>query len=1465
VSFKAALLSGAKGGGSSYRNAPDNLRSTDTFELLVGLGTGRMRLAPGGLQNLFIDDVAVEDGQGKANFQDFAATLFDGDPTVLEPIKLQLGSSAGSNNVGLPITNKNTNAPGDWVTAAITQAGVDFIDLRFVVQQLYNQTKNGVSNATATIEVELRPSGSANWVNPLASTSGANYNQDGLPTTRPGVFAYVLRELFDEDASSSTGYSWRTGSSGAGVVTITGKTTSPYVKEYRVAVPNEGAYANKTWEIRCRLREIDYQVSGKDGENEVHRTISWESVAGAKTDPIGGDEAWRGLSYLQLFGKASDQITGIPEVKGIYDLDMYLVPPSTVWDPITRTYTGQAWDGVTTQLAWTQCPAWQIKGVIENDLSGVSALAPGSTLNKWDVLEASKWFAQQVPDGRGGLHPRYSMNWFIEQPQSVNELVNYLAGAVGSFAWDEGDGHWRLKAEKPETPQVIFTKENIAGEFVYQHTDIDTRFNDITAVYRDRDNRYEESRVRVFNQADIDLTGHRPTSIVLVGCDNRQEALRRAYIRLLTALNEKRMVTYKTNRIAGTLEPFSVVGIADGDLNSDSAIRTTGRIVGMSADQTRITVRDTLRLEPGIAYQVSLTVPNLGYTPDTTGEPLSTDWRKPTITITRNIVNTVAQRGDVYDLYLDAPLPANVPEFATVALSAPGLPALPKQYRVLGIQPEDNGEWATISAIEIYTSKWVESDNITEEALNAQVSSKIINSPVAPDTGMFRIDSYSTGIVNRRVLVTSWVRPEGRFIDGYRVQYRYNGGPWIVAAANTPDLFYELPDPAPGTYDFQIITIDRRGIESPPLNGSIPLDDNASIVPTGNLSRDLIAVSTGTDGTGGDFSTATGVFTVYGGVGSIDTADITYSVPNGEPWVSIDTSGVYHVNDPGVEQAQATLRAVWGTFTIDKTLNIVKTKQGRDGTDATLDTTPPVNATGLGLSSTVEQDAAGKPWIKLLAQWTASADPNLAGYTIAIREGIGGSFVEFDCGPLITSFYWQAQANTNYGVKIRAKNQIGVTSAYSAEVTHVTAHDITPPALPTSLTGTAAYQTVFLSWFGPTDADLAYVEVYENSTNNSATATRVATVANRPGAEGTFTRTGLAPNTTRYYWLKAIDAAGNRSGFTGGITLTTQQVFAQDISGQLADAQLAAVAASKVTGQLTDAQLADISAAKISGTITATQIADGSISGTKFASGLKPVEVVSALPSTGNTLGRTVILTTDGKLYRYTSTGWSASVATGDLVGTITNTQIADNAITSSKIQANSITATQIAANTITAGQIAADTITAANIAAGAITASELAANAVTAGKIAADAIVAANIQAGQITSAKIAADTITAANIAAGAITASELAAGSVTASAIAAGQISAGHIVAGSITGDRIAANSISATNIAAGTITGDKIAANSIAADRLSVASLSAITGTIGLLRTAASGARVEIESNQIRVYDSNNVMRVRLGVW
>lgn len=922
------LIGAGPGGGGGPRNVPDNLRSVDSYEAVIGLGTSRMTLAPGGLKNLFINNVQVEDSQGNANFTEFTAALFDGDPTILQPINLTLGQSAGGVGVSLTLSNDYENgSPGDWVTAAITTPGCDFIDVRFAVNALYNQTKDGIKEETATIEVEVRPSGSTNWINPLVDMTAPAFDENGINDTLFQRVWYLLRNKW------SNATTWAGGT--PGLLKIKGKTTSTYFRELRIGVPNTGAYANKTWQVRARLIERDYQLYGDENENERRRSIVWESVAGVNSKPIGGTEEWRGLSHLQIYGKATDQINGVPEITGIYDIGRYLVPPSTVWDPITRLYTGAAWDGITTQLAWTQCPAWQIKGLIEDDLSGVSALTPGSTLNKWDVLEASKWFSTLVPDGFGGMHPRYSANWFIEEGQQAHELVNYLAGAVGAFCWDEGDGNWRMKVEKPENPVMIFTKENIVGEFSYAHTDFDTRYNDYTGVFRNKDLLYKEDRVRVFDQTDIDLTGRRHTTVALVGCDNRQEALRRLKIRQLSSQNEFRIVNFTTNRQGLMLEPFSVVAVADGDLNVDAGIRSTGRITGINLARTSITVRDPLRLEVGVNYSIRLTVPNPDYDPNANIQPSSADWRKPTITITRNIVNTAAQRGDVVNLHLDQALPANVPEFAPISLEAVGLPALPKQYRVTNIKPDDsNPELVSITAIEIYTSKWAESDNITEDEILAQSTNRVAPSPIAPAAGMFSLQSFNSDSGVNRVLTVSWERPASLFIRGYRVEYQHNGGPWMSFPVTT-ERYIEMQNPEHGVYNFRIYTVDRRGIESLPLEGTYGVPDLATQgTPVGYLTRGSVVLAAASDGTVSDYSPASGQFVLALGSGTI-TSGVVYSIvgtPTGGITAFIDPdTGAYSVTNMTQDQGQVTFQAVYGDITITLTFSLAKAVRGQDG------------------------------------------------------------------------------------------------------------------------------------------------------------------------------------------------------------------------------------------------------------------------------------------------------------------------------------------------------------------------------------------------------------------------------------------------------------------------------------------------------------------------------------------------------
>lgn len=131
-----------------------------------------------------------------------------------------------------------------------------------------------------------------------------------------------------------------------------------------------------------------------------------------------------------------------------------------------------------------------------------------------------------------------------------------------------------------------------------------------------------------------------------------------------------------------------------------------------------------------------------------------------------------------------------------------------------------------------------------------------------------------------------------------------------------------------------------------------------------------------------------------------------------------------------------------------------------------------------------------------------------------------------------------------HNIRVRFENGLGAYSAWTA-ATHTVSGDTTAPGAPTGLTATAAIASIRLSWTNPTADDLAYVEIWEHTSDVRASATKIGE------ASGTgFVRTGLATGATRFYWVRAVDTSGNVGAYnaTAGVSATISAVAATDIS-----------------------------------------------------------------------------------------------------------------------------------------------------------------------------------------------------------------------------------------------------------------------------------------------------------------------------
>jgi len=271
--------------------------------------------------------------------------------------------------------------------------------------------------------------------------------------------------------------------------------------------------------------------------------------------------------------------------------------------------------------------------------------------------------------------------------------------------------------------------------------------------------------------------------------------------------------------------------------------------------------------------------------------------------------------------------------------------------------------------------------------------------------------------------------------------------------------------------------------------------------------------------------------------------------------------------------------------------------------------------------------------------------------------------------------------------------------------------------------------------------------------------------------------------------------------------------------------------------------------------------------------------------------GTTVVITyDDGKLYGMLKkvSGVAAWVTPSEFIdgallvdSTIIADKIANNAITVDKILDNAINSAKIAANAVNTSEIAANAITANEIQANAIGANEIAANSITAGEIAANAITTSELAAGSVTANELVANTITANEMAVASVTTTVLAANAVSADKVQANAITAGKLLvtgAGAVTPGTIGASTVAATTAAQATADSKVLAADVAAAinsntttidgakittGTVQAAQVNLSPGDVGAGSSGSSGARMNITTSGIRIYDSSGNLRVTLG--
>lgn len=205
---------------------------------------------------------------------------------------------------------------------------------------------------------------------------------------------------------------------------------------------------------------------------------------------------------------------------------------------------------------------------------------------------------------------------------------------------------------------------------------------------------------------------------------------------------------------------------------------------------------------------------------------------------------------------------------------------------------------------------------------------------------------------------------------------------------------------------------------------------------------------------------------------------------------------------------------------------------------------------------------------------------------------------------------------------------------------------------PASSTLRAEFNSIIFEWTPPAnELDVEGIVINVSTTNGFAPSGTTPGSGNcrYAGPDRLVIIDGLAPNTTYYVKAACFDVYGRDVlNYTTQLQITTERI---------------------VTGDLTP----------------------GLITLNEHAAGLRPIEIVGALPAAGQN-GRVVFLTSDSKLYRDNGVSWTVAVPAADLTGTLAEGHLAVNVayIRNAAMIANAIITNahvnDLSANKITAG-----------------------------------------------------------------------------------------------------------------------------------------------------------------------------------
>lgn len=249
----------------------------------------------------------------------------------------------------------------------------------------------------------------------------------------------------------------------------------------------------------------------------------------------------------------------IPDRK--YKMRLLKVKIPSNYDPILKTYSG-AWNG-TFKLDWTDNPAWCLYDLITNNRFGLGKYIDTTLVDKWTLYEISQYCDQLVPDGLGGLEPRFTCNVLIGTKEEAFKVLSDMASIFNGLLYYSA-GQLFVNQDRPKDVIYIFNNSNVLnGTFTYSSSAKKARRSVALVRYNDENNNYLPAIEYVEDRSALLKYGIRQIEITAFGATKKSQAKRMGRWFLTTENLETETVTFDVGLDGNYLRPGDIIKIYD--------------------------------------------------------------------------------------------------------------------------------------------------------------------------------------------------------------------------------------------------------------------------------------------------------------------------------------------------------------------------------------------------------------------------------------------------------------------------------------------------------------------------------------------------------------------------------------------------------------------------------------------------------------------------------------------------------------------------------------------------------------------------------------------------------------------------------------------------------------------------------------------------------------------------------------